>query len=194
MSIEDMFSIKDNFVYEKLKGKVNLRDTSLKKIIVPNDFSKKYLKLSPDKDRYKRELKNFIYILDEKFRKFGYKNNIITGIYETILNAHQHGNLCDSSKKILYADKIDNNKLEIIVADEGELLDENFLPFVLYLRENPKRFVNYYDFGKDNINKNPGVNYGTGTSFMHIYFDKVNYYVSEELGGLAVKLTKYNNF
>ncbi len=68
------------------------------------------------------------------------------------------------------------------------MIDAEFIPFIDRHRKGDykKKFIDFYKFTNK---EKPATNNGTGTSFMHTYMDKIEYYKSEGRG-LAVVLTK----
>jgi hypothetical protein len=185
----DSFDIKNKFVIERLKDKIEIN--SLKEIQIPASFEKKEIRLPSE--NYAAKLRNQIQEITEFYEKQGFNPNIFTAIYEGVLNAHQHGNNLDEKKKILLNHRLENKNLEIIIEDEGKELDEYFLPFILNLREMSYKstfsFIDWYKFANKEKNK---TNNGTGSSFMHAYMDKVRYFKSHKLKGLAVYMCKIN--
>jgi anti-sigma regulatory factor (Ser/Thr protein kinase) len=116
--------------------------------------------------------------------EYKYPPNLQTGIYEAVLNAYQHGNRRDPNKIITLADNIDEHIAQIAVIDQGGVLDSAMASYILLHRVHDTPIPDFYTFsGKK---RNPENN-GTGTRFMHIYFDRVEYFKSLD-GGLLVRL------
>jgi anti-sigma regulatory factor (Ser/Thr protein kinase) len=139
---------------------------------------------------YQQEIQKIAEHIIKKAEQEGFPRNMFTALYESILNAYQHGNKKDPNKKIKINFSIDESSLEIAIQDEGGILDPDFVPFVLKQREikgqKQDRLLDFYKFaGK----QKPETNNGTGTSFMHQYADRVTYFKSPT-GGLVVILEK----
>lgn len=171
---------------ELLKNEVNFEH--FPSVSAKDDFQSSYIQLPSE--NYAHELRNQIQPISMLAESRGYAPNIFTALYEAVLNAHQHGNKLSEEKQIKVSHRINSEKLEIIVEDEGRKLPEYFVPFLINLRSkigNEGKFVDWYKFSNA---KKPSTNNGTGTSFMHTYLDSVMYMRSEELSGLAVYMTK----
>ncbi len=165
---------------------VKLKDLTNNYSAIPNDYERIELKL--ESEEVFSELRDKIQPICTEFEKEGYGANLFTAVYEAVLNAYQHGNKKDTSKKITLAYKHSLEHLDLMVEDEGGVVDSNFVPFVLRHREGvyKEKFLNFYEFsGKEKPDKNQG----TGTSFMHQYVDSVNYLISEK-GGLIVHMVR----
>ena len=183
---KDFLDSNDQLYKEQLKGEIGYNN--FPELIVPEDFQKVRIQLPSS--QYGTELRNQIQPISTLAETTGFSCNIFTALYETVLNAHQHGNKLDENKKILLSHRIRDRKLELIVEDQGTNLPEYFVPFLIKLRSqtmNGDSFVNWYNFSE---NKKPDSNNGTGTSFMHTYMDDITYQISKNLGGLALYLVK----
>ncbi len=184
----DLFNLEDpNSIVRKIICKdkeINLKEFVETKFVIPLDYIIKEFKI---KKGDSLEINSLIDDEMKKFRLEGYPENIYTPIYEAILNAYQHGNKRDQNKKVIFAYKLNNANLITLVEDEGGIIDPLLIPFILKHREMEfnKKSISFYKFSQ---REKPKENNGTGTSFMHIYMDKINYYLGEH--GLIVHMIK----
>jgi len=188
--IEDIFSYNDpeSITIQRTKEGINFNNSNLKSIKIPNHFKKQVLSLHPDKNIYSKQIKKSSNYVQNIANQYGYSNSIYTAIYEGLLNAHQHGNNYNENKQIILASHINEKKLEIIIADQGDKLPKMFLPFILQLRGGKKgEFLDWYKYSGETKNR---TNLGTGTSFMHSYMDEIRYYISKDTKGLAIYMNK----
>lgn len=188
----DMFSLRESdLIKERINKKVSLNKKNLSKITIPSNFIKKEIKLT--KDNYPKQIRKFLNPIAEEVENIGYGANIYTALYEGVLNSFQHGNKYNPDKKLCLAKNINKEKLEFIIADECVNIPADFLRFVLAQRERDlnSSFLNWYKFSGS---KQSDINNGTGTSFMNQYMDKVQYFVSEDTGGLGLYLVKFGDF
>jgi anti-sigma regulatory factor (Ser/Thr protein kinase) len=135
----------------------------------------------------REQIEPVIRLAEEK----GCNHNLYTAVYEAVLNAYQHGNRKDPKKKTTVAYKLGEEAVQFAIIDQGRQMDPNFIPYILRHKAGAHKikFLNYYEFtGKEQ----PKTNNGTGTSFMHEYVDKVEYFKAKN-GGLVVHLTKEYN-
>ena len=152
---------------------------------IPDSYTIKEFNFSSEDNIYRKEIKCALDDIANKSMAAGYPISVFTALYEAVLNAHQHGNKKDSAKKVVIAYKIDNETVEVGVIDEvGELTPE-FFPFVQRHREGLEPVLDFYKFSGREAQ---GPNLGTGTSFMHMYADNVQYFKSSE-SGLVAHLT-----
>jgi anti-sigma regulatory factor (Ser/Thr protein kinase) len=112
-----------------------------------------------------------------------------TATYEACKNAFEHGNNGDKRKYVTLADRIEQSTAEVVVIDEGGVIDPEFAAFVQAHRQmkNIDKPLVFYDFSRRRARNQD--NLGLGTSFMHMYADEVHYFKAEN-GGLAVQLIK----
>ncbi len=184
----DLFNLEDpNSIIRKIingEEEIILAEIAQRKVSIPIGYELKELHL---KSGNGKEINSLINEEIKKFKEAGYPENIYTPIYEAILNAYQHGNKRDPNKKIIFAHKIGETSLDIIVEDEGGVIEGVFVPFILKHRERDvrRKFINFYEFANK---EKPQSNNGTGTSFIHAYMDEVNYYLGEN--GLIVHMTE----
>ncbi len=187
MVIEDIFDINNyNSVIRKIlrkESKIRLEKIIEHCVEIPAHFLS--YSIHPKNSSIK-EIKSHIMPVCKKLKEEGINNSFSTAIYEVVLNAYQHGNKYDSTKEIRLSYGIINDSFSVIVEDEGDGIFPEFVSFVTAIKQDPEKFINFYDFIKQTPTKE---NLGTGTSFMHIYSDKVNYGRSK-LGGLAVELLR----
>jgi len=187
----DIFDVDnlDSVVREHFRrqGTVDLRTFDVPTYEIKPSYTVLEVNLSTDRKEYAREIRSVIEPIGREAENQGYNPNFFTALYEAVLNAHQHGNKLDPTKKVTLTYKIAADTLEISVIDQGGILNADFIPFVLRHKEgrHRERMLDFYEF--TNTPK-PGTNCGTGTSFMHTYVDKVQYFKSAE-GGLVVHLT-----
>ncbi len=109
-------------------------------------------------------------------------------LYEALLNAFQHGNMRDTLKPIRFHYKVSDSEVELLVEDEGGIINPNFIPFVLRhhnsrCMEKPTDFYTFCGIRK------PETNNGTGTFFIHKDTDEVTYHKSQR-NGLIVRMVK----
>lgn len=189
---EDMFSLeRGNIPRQRLEGEIDLTSNSLVDLKIPDNYEINQINFP--NISYEKSIREIIEPISNSCENLGYSHNIFTALYESILNAHQHGNKSNMKKKILFGYKLDPTSIEFIISDEGDKLHKSFLPFILAQRENNfqnSSFIDWYKFSNQEKNQ---INNGTGTSFIHAYMDEVKYFKSQELNGLAIYLKKYNN-
>jgi len=182
----DLFNLEDpNSIIRKIingEEEIILAEIAQRKVSIPIGYELKELHL---KSGNGKEINSLINEEIKKFKEAGYPENIYTPIYEAILNAYQHGNKRDPNKKIIFAHKIGETSLDIIVEDEGGVIEGVFVPLKHRERDVRRKFINFYEFANK---EKPQSNNGTGTSFIHAYMDEVNYYLGEN--GLIVHMTE----
>lgn len=184
----DLFT---SVVRERLRerGNVDLHTVSVPTFRVTDDFTVKKAKISAkDRKEARSVIDEFINPLVAEASAAGYGTNFHAGLYEAVLNAFQHGNKRDPEKEVVLAYNISPSSLTIAVMDEGGVIDEEFMGYVLRFRQGKHKgsVVSFYEFSHK---EKPKDNLGTGTYFMHAYFDKVEYHKSEK-GGLVALLVK----
>ncbi len=185
----DFFSLDNVLAKQRMDGNIIISKLE-PKIKIPSYFNKIDVKL--DNFNYAQDIRKIIEPISRKVEKFGFSHNIFTGLYEALLNAYQHGNKFDDDKKLILGSNYNEDKLEFIVGDSGKILHKNFFRFILKHRErtdNGSSFINWYKFSGE-LRSN--INNGTGTSFMHAYFDNIKYFNSLDTKGLGVYLAKQN--
>jgi len=128
----DLFNLEDpNSIIRKIingEEEIILAEIAQRKVSIPIGYELKELHL---KSGNGKEINSLINEEIKKFKEAGYPENIYTPIYEAILNAYQHGNKRDPNKKIIFAHKIGETSLDIIVEDEGGVIEGVFVPFIL---------------------------------------------------------------
>ena len=171
-------------------GELDIRDFDVEPYEIIPGYVVEELVFDPKNHR--KQIKTAIMRIVESAIRNGYDiRKLITPLYETVLNAIQHGNNYDFSKKVKIARKMTDDAIEIAVIDEGGVLDPEFVPYVLRHREgrHKERMIDFYEFThRERPNQE---NLGKGTFFTHLYVDNVSYFRSKE-GGLVVHLTKFN--
>jgi|SRR3989344_2568762 len=127
-------------------------------------------------------------VIDEAVR-CGYDPNLLTALYEAVLNAHQHGNGFSREKNVTIASRFNDVSAEISVIDQGGVIPPELILYVLRHRQDRRvPQLDFYAFsGREKLTPE---NQGLGTHFMHTYADEVKYSRSAQ-GGLVVHLTKY---
>ena len=164
-----------------------LRDFNLTSISIPKKFNLKNVQLKGQEKAYK-EIRDIINADCTFFEEKGFGPNVFTALNEALLNAYQHGNKKNISKKISYGYQLSNSdkRLDLMVEDEGGIINPEFVPFILMHRSKKPVFVDFYTFASKT---KPPENQGTGTLFMHQYMDEVFYYKSKK-DGLLVHMYK----
>ncbi len=184
MTLENCLSKLD---LKSLEGTIHLRDIDVPPFIPPANYEK--VEFSIEKNNFDLKLKEIIDPVFAKAEKLGYPSGIYTALYEAILNAYQHGNEENPSKKIEFYYHIDKDSANFLVVDEGGRIDKNFINYISeQKKKNAKQsFLDFYEFaGK----KKPSSNNGTGLSFMHAYASEISYHKSEK-NGLAVRMSAF---
>ena len=188
--IDDIGSLARKIIREQ--GEIRLADLDVPTYNIPADYDVSVFSFNPaDTRREFQEIRAAIEPICRQAESMDYPGNLFTAFYEAVLNAYRHGNKRDASKKVTVAHKITTQLVEIAVIDEGGVIDSELISFVLRHREGRHKegIVDFYRFtGRER----PSDHNGTGTTFMHLYVDKVAYFKSET-GGLVVHLTKYKN-
>jgi len=187
----DISSLMESSILKsRLDGEIYLDSPDLTQIEIPSRFKKEILSLP--KNNYNSEIRKIVEPISEEVEKLGFGGNVFTSLYEALKNAHEHGNLSSPKKNIILASNINPQNLEFIICDQGKKLHPKFTRFILELREKDLingGFINWYEFSAEK--PKPGRdNNGTGTSFMHVYVDRIRYFKSDDLGGLAVYMRK----
>ncbi|MGV8141314.1 MAG: ATP-binding protein [Candidatus Woesearchaeota archaeon] len=191
--IQDIFDVDniESVVRQKCKegGMIDLSKYTMTPFELSEDYIIKELHL-PSED-YDSSILTGIKKILKIAETAGFDRHRLTSpIFEGCRNAHQHGNLCNPEKKITVGYNIVPKKsLDIVIIDEGGMLNPEFLPYILRHRQGLHRtnHVNFYEFC--NVSK-PKNNLGEGTALIHsTYLDSVKYYKSDK-GGLVVHLSK----
>lgn len=169
---------------------IDLRLFDIPEIKIPNDYALVEFLFNEDPKLARREVAKSLKSIMSEIAVFGYDYEIYPGLYEAVLNAHEHGNKRNPNVPVMVAYTANAAGAEFIVIDSGGIINSRFISFILKHRERREedKFLNFYEFS--GLPKPSTENLGNGTSFMHTYADSVNYYRSAETGGLAVKLTK----
>lgn len=170
------------------QGKFVLSESDAERLSIPPGYTALNLKINSGKVA---EMEKILEDVGTKMNLNLKKTGLYAPIYEALLNAFQHGNRRDVSKKVALHYKTTKSFVEVMVEDEGGVLDANFIPFILRHRD-PKYLqkpTNFYDFVGI---KMPETNHGTGTNFIHFYADQVSYHRSES-DGLIVRIVKRIN-
>lgn len=184
--IIDFIEYNEDTIKERLKEPIPYSE--FPDLILPKNFVSTDLEIrrkSPYSD-----LRDQIEPISKNIEKHGFPPNVYTALYESSLNAFQHGNNYDFDKRIRVSHLIKKNSLELIIEDQGDELPEYFIPFLLKVRKETSKKRDFVDWYAFSCNEKNNVNHGTGTSFIHAYMDDVRYLRSNDLGGLAVYLLK----
>lgn len=185
--IDDIFSITDSFSLARssFPEQVDLRKHDLFCFNPSKDYHHEVLCIPEGKG-----VIDYIGVLKDICKSFsGVSVNLsgkwLSALYEAVRNAHQHGNNFDPAKKIdiFYLDE--PNRGELVVADEGGILNGNFIPFILYNRMRPKEALSFYNFAPNATQCDE--NSGIGTFTIHYSADEVRYFKNEK-GGLSVQM------
>ncbi len=110
-------------------------------------------------------------------------------VREAFKNAYQHGNKKDPTKKIFVSYRKDDDKCEVVIGDQGGIINPQLIPFVLSQRAREDPVQSFYQFAC-NAKHHPE-NSGLGTFILHLSCEDVRYY-RNAYGGLSVHLTKQN--
>ena len=190
---EDIFSPSGIYLREQLKGEIDLSNSNLPSLIVPENFIDIDIKLP--KEGYPSKIREKIDHIGKDAEELGYPPSIYTAIYDGVLNAHQHGNSLNPQKEIRLSYLLQTDFLEVIVEDQANSLPNQFINFILEMRSRKNlsnSAINWYEFSNTNLSSQ-SPNKGVGTYFMHIYMDEVKYFKSKELNGLALYMKKANS-
>lgn len=145
-----------------------LRNTNFPRVRIPDSYQ---IKTFFPKRSQKTIDKKLSKLLDPLAKKYAGITEEYLGfqasVYEALLNTYQHGNQRDDSKKIIMANKITPKKVEIIVQDQGGILDPIFGLFVIQKRlRRGKIAKDFYEFANRFINrKRQKGNEGRGTHY-----------------------------
>ena len=113
------------------------------------------------------------------------QKRVRAALREAVKNAYQHGNKKDSSKKIVIAYRNSPELSDIVVGDQGGIINPQFVPFVLAHRYRSDCPQGFYQFAVGVTQ--PAENAGVGTYTMHLVCDEVKYH-RNKYGGLSVQL------
>jgi anti-sigma regulatory factor (Ser/Thr protein kinase) len=167
---------------------ISLSEVDVETYVIKPDYT--VLPFLFSESKYFKEIRSAVAPIVSEAEASGCNGTLFTSLYETILNAHRHGNNRDPTKMVTVAYKLEKDCAEISVIDQGGIVNPAFIPFVFKQRRiqngNGDSFINWYDYSKQ---KKPSKNHGTGTFYMHTYVDRIQYFKSSE-GGLVVHLTK----
>lgn len=179
--LDDYDIFGDTSELEKIldSNEISLFDINSNCYKIPKDYERIELDFkSKDYDSVIREVcDDLLGILDD----YNFSSSLYTGIYESILNAYQHGNDSNPNKDIELSYYIDEDKFILNVKDEGKSLSRDFIDYYLDLK-NDKCNKNFYEYSGKEMN---GINLGHGVKFMNTYFDDVKYFKSKDNGLIA---------
>lgn len=167
------------------QGEINLAECNIASMQISEDYRTLAVNVATGSIKEMEGLMNFLqYETGIDFSAL----KLYTPVYESILNAFQHGNRRDSTKAIRVHYRRTDEMVEIMVEDEGGTLNPSFVPYVL--RHHDERYMNkpidFYTFC--GVEK-PETNLGNGTFFIHNGPDDVTYHKSQK-NGLIVRMVK----
>ncbi|RME52067.1 hypothetical protein D6783_05945 [Candidatus Woesearchaeota archaeon] len=151
--------------------------------------------------QYDHTITEIVERLGDELTRENFPPSLETAVFEAVRNAHQHGHQGNPSKPITIGYRIipgteehPKKRAQIAVSDRGGTIHKDFLPYILHLRQllgkNKEEFLqtleNFYFFSDKE--KKTQKNWGLGTSLMHAYAQRVEYFANEH-GGLVVVLT-----
>lgn len=184
-SLDDLCSLEnlESIARHPFHGEINLRDYNLPRFVPGDDYTSIDICVKGDEQPFDHydEIKE----LCVKGKHTGKHEKFYAAVIEAFRNAHQHGNKRNQDKKIVLSYRLTDNNFEVVVSDEGGIVNADFIPFVLLHRQGLEQPYSFYRFSPAAI-RGPD-NSGLGTSTMHLSADAVNYYVNKS-GGLSVRL------
>ena len=165
----------------------DLRSLNIDTFDIPSDYQLQDFIIVNQKN-YPKLIRAVAEDISHKAEDIGCPPQVFTAIYESILNAYQHGNRKDPNKNIKIGRKLTKNSLEVCIVDEGGVIQSEFVPFIMahYAGNYKNGFLDYYQFTNNKKNDN---NQGKGTFFIFSYVDEVRYFKSPS-GGLGIYLKK----
>ncbi len=179
----DIFGKKSELEQILQDEEVSLSNFNSNPYEVPSSYKK--IDVDIDPDNYDSSIRKVCDDLISEISSYGFSGSLYTGIYESILNAYQHGNDSDPNKDIEIYYDVDDNYFRLNVKDEGDKIDSDFIDYYLDIKRN-NCDKNYYDYSNKEMND---TNLGHGVKFMNTYFDDVMYFKSKD-GGLIAHLYK----
>lgn len=181
-------------------GRINLRSLDVEPVHIPSDATVLMLRPKVDSEIPEAISQHF----REELKRLGF-NRTYTGLVEMVRNAFQHGNNRTPRSKVRVSYNINAYSFQAFVEDEGikpahpELFSfvdrtKHFVQGVdSQTFEQRKRILQdaerFYGHTRETIPEGHG---GLGTIIAHTCFDKVDYFTSADLGGLAVRLKAKN--
>jgi len=167
-----------------------LSDFSLPEFVVPCDHKIILINISPiatTRAEYSNEITKAIEPIINDATKNNVPQNFKQALYEAVLNAHEHGNKLNYTKRIKVSYNVSKPIAEFTVTDEGNEIKTSFLSYILSKQQIiSENYTNFYDFSRDAKPKN---NHGIGISQMYTYSDDVKYFKSKT-GGLTAFMTR----
>lgn len=167
----------------QLEGEIPLSEFDAKPYDIPNDFEE--IQLEMDAGDYDASIREVCDDLLDVLTDYGYPSSLYTGIYESILNAFQHGNNAEPDKNIVVAYDVSPDRFVLNIKDEGNAICPEFVDYYLNLRQGDC-IESFYNYSGQDRN---GTNQGHGIKFMNTYFDDVRYFKAGD-GGLVAHLYK----
>ena len=162
---------------------INLASIDILPVKIPSDFQDYSFYPSSDTNLRDNSLQ-----FGSELRDNGYSRKLLSGLHEAVRNAYQHGNRKDNSKKIILAKKIDEEHASFFVGDEGGIINQDFLPYILRFRQSNLPIISSFYRFSSKPRAYPE-NEGLGMSVMHLVFDSVQFFRNEH-NGLLVLLEK----
>jgi len=133
----DIFNLdnRNSFIWTILESGIvfDLSKSNLPKVGIPKNYSSKVIIPNQSKESIEKQFETcLVPLIFQVDTLVGYGGiNFDSAVYEALRNAYEHGNQKDSSKKIILANKFSNGKIEVMVKDEGGIIDPLFALFVL---------------------------------------------------------------
>ncbi|MDO8467655.1 MAG: ATP-binding protein [Nanoarchaeota archaeon] len=172
---------RNSLVREMFTKDVILSQLKIPPIVISPDFEDKSFYPSSEKGLYSHSYQFGDGLRDQRFPR-----KILAGVHEAVRNAYQHGNHKDKTKKILLASKISEDSALFLIGDEGGVINQDFVPYILRFRQSTYPLItSFYKFS-DKSRPYPE-NQGLGLSTMHLLFDDVQFFRGEN-GGLVTYL------
>ena len=171
---------------------LNLKDSKFPQVGIPENYVCKIMVPRRSQRSIQDKLLRMLDPLAKKYARIsGDYIGFHAGAYEALLNAYQHGNQRDDSKKIVLAHQFRPKGVDVFVQDEGGNLDPLFGLFVVQKRLRSGRLAkDFYEFARNFKTRRPREgNQGVGTHIIHAYFDDVYYYRGKN-DGLIVHMRK----
>jgi anti-sigma regulatory factor (Ser/Thr protein kinase) len=164
-------------------GNVDLTDYCDLPLSIPENYKTIDVRLTGE-DIY--ELSHQINPLTTLLDQLTQDKRASAGLGEAVFNAYIHGNKRNPGKKVLVHYYKAEDSIDILVEDEGGVIDAELFSYILSQRNSRSltRAPTFYEFTE---RKTPEGRGGTGTLMMHYGFNEVNYYMSKK-GGLMVQL------
>ncbi len=184
-SLDDICSLEnsESIIRRPFHGEIDLRDYILPRFVPGDDYTSIDICVKESEQPFDHYDK--LREICTRGKHTGKHEKFYAAVIESFRNAHQHGNKKNPDKKIILAYRATDNGFEVVVSDEGGIINADFIPFILLHRQGLDQPYSFYRFSPLAV-RGPD-NSGLGTSTIHLSADAVNYYVNET-GGLSVRL------